>query len=770
MKYKTGSVGLSVAIFFVLLLFCGPLFAETPSNFSPLSTDISMTVLKQIIGDWESSKGANSVTPLLGGAMKIFNAGVLVFATAIFAYAAIVGTLQSAHDGQLLGKQWSTVWVPIRFSAGIALLIPTASGLCLAQYGLLWMLGSGVGLASTMTYSAASSYVDRMSNTVAVKMTNGPAVQEAMTAILANELCVEAFNKKYGVDEGSKPKFGLSVVKGGNVTVPNSSSYFSKSNTAYGAMLQWGALPGSNVSESGNICGSSPYLAEKPGWLSSGDSEFELLSKNAQANAAIMASSWLNTLAYNAMYYGGEKKLQFISKSEVEAALDKAGKYYQMKIEGLIDENIGKQTDQFTKDVLKTAKDGGWFTLGTWYFQFNRLNGKLSENANAVPPVNGYKKLDIESGDASLKGIEDHDATTIASILKIADEYFKRQPLPTNRLISESKVGAGGSMSSSWIGRMVDNASNEMFGVGSETTTSGVLDMADTALIVGYNPLSTAPGIVQLKNLGDSLLNGVWTVVGISAASVVAETKLSVAKGVADKIFKWGEDKPLTTAAGTFISTLATSAAMMLVVIGIIFAFWLPMLPFINWVGGMVGWVISVLEMLVAAPVWIAAHLHPEGEGMASRHAASGYMIVLELLLRPVLMVFGFIVAVIIVDPLLNVISWMYFPAFSSATADAVSGPITFVMKIIIYVVICWTVVNFSFKAITSVPAGVMKWIGGMAGHNSEMAEGVGENSRMAVVAGIHQTQGAFRAAGGAARQYASKYREGLMNKEGGKK
>ncbi len=770
MKHKIGSTELSVALFVALLLFCGPLLAETPSNFSPLSTDVSMAVLKQIIGDWTASKGPNSVTPLLAGAMKIFNAGVLVFATAIFAYAAIVGTLQSAHDGQLLGKQWSTVWVPIRFSAGISLLIPTASGLCLVQYGLLWMLGNGVGLASAMTYEAASSYVNKMSNTVAVKMSNGPAVQEAMKAILANEMCVEAFNKKFRKEENEPLKFGLSVVKNGKTTAISSSSYFNESNPAYGAMIQWGALPGGDTGERANVCGSSPYLAEKPGWLDKDESEFDLIAKNAQANAIITASAMLSNTAYYIINYGGDEKMQFASQSSIEKALFDAGKYYQMKIAGLIGNNIEKQTDEFTKGILKTAKEGGWFTLGTWYFQFNRLNGKLSENANSVPPVSGYRRYDVMPGNAALKGIEEHDLVTINSVLKIADEYFKRQPLLTNKLIAESKVGSGGSMSSNAIGRMVDNASNEMFGVGTETTTSGVLGMADTALIIGYNPLSTAPGIVQLKSLGDSLLNGVWTVVGISAASVVAEVKSSAAKGVADQIFKWGEDKPLTTAAGTFISTLATSAAMMLVVIGIVFAFWLPMLPFINWVGGMVGWVISVLEMLVAAPVWIAAHLHPEGEGIASRHAASGYMIVLELLLRPVLMVFGFIVAVIIVDPLLNVISWMYFPAFSSATADAVSGPITFVMKIIIYVVICWTVVNFSFKAITSVPAGVMKWIGGMAGHNSEMAEGVGENSRMAVVAGIHQTQGAFRAAGGAARQYASKYREGLMSKEGGKK
>jgi conjugal transfer/type IV secretion protein DotA/TraY len=48
----------------------------------------------------------------------------------------------------------------------------------------------------------------------------------------------------------------------------------------------------------------------------------------------------------------------------------------------------------------------------------------------------------------------------------------------------------------------------------------------------------------------------------------------------------------------------------------------------------------------VATPVWVAAHLHPHGESPASRQAANGYMVLLELLVRPVFMIFGLIIAI----------------------------------------------------------------------------------------------------------------------------
>lgn len=707
----------------VIFLLASSVFADELGRFTPAETDLSMRALKDIIGDWTNPGSASSVTPLLQGAMMTFNTGVLVFATAIFAYAAIVGTLQSAHDGQLLGKQWSTVWVPIRFTAGIAMLIPTASGLCMAQMGMLWVLSNGIGLASSITADAASSYVARMGNVVSVRMTNSKDVENATMAVLSNELCVAAFNRQ-------RPgNYGISVRHAdGSVNIPADSAYFSASNSPVGARIQWGQLPGKDGGEAPNICGEA--IAAR--YVMNRDDLTEV-AQYGQANGILAQSGTLRSLAEKALSYDGDS-MSFVQKSEIHLAVDKAAKEYISMMSSMMASAISGKTSEWTNGILNTVNNGGWFTLGTWYFQLGRLNGQMNEIANGIPPVQPFEDDNISNPTSALQGVDSSDLVTIKSVQNEARNYFADRPLETNKLISGESVSTGGSMS----GSMIDNITNAIFSSG-EGTHEG-----DIALSFGYDPANTSPAIVQLKNVGDWIITGVYTAAGISFFGDKILNMLPAKK--ASDMFSnliGGSKVGSVSAAATSIFSFTVLA---LLVFGIILAFWLPMLPFVNWIGGLVGWVISVLEMLVAVPVWIAAHLHPEGEGMASRYAASGYMIILELLLRPVLMVFGFIVAVLIVDPMLNIISWMYFPAFASSTADSSSGLITLVMKIIIYTVICWMVVNFSFKAITTVPSGVMKWIGGMAGQNSDMAESMGENTRQIVVAGTHQVQGGVRA------------------------
>ena len=717
----------------VLLVLSASGFADDTSRFTPPDSDVSMIVLKEIIGDWISSKSAESITPLLSGAMHIFNMGILVFATAIFAYAAIIGTLQSAHDGQLLGKQWSTVWVPIRFSAGIALLIPTASGFCLAQYGLLWILSNGVGLASAMTQDAAGAYVSRMGNLVSVRMLNASEIEKTTVAVFGNELCVAAFNKQR---EG---QYGISIkMPNGAVTVPGSTAHFNGSNSPIGARIQWGQLPGTDGGEAANVCGETIAAS-----MSSDTDDLTLLAKYGQANGILAQSATLSPLAKKAMNFE-EGGMTFIKASEVNVELRKAAMDFRDAMANAIASNIAGQTAEWTSGVINTVNNGGWFSLGTWYFQLGRLNSKLNELANSVPTVSIFDEAHITAPESGLGGVEEHDRIAIQSIINMAHSYFADQPLKSNGLISSASPNVGGSTNDG-LGGWVDNTTNKIFSVGETVdTTGGVLSTKDTALYFGYDPTTSTPAIVQLKNVGDWIIAGVYTAAGVSifGGDILDKMPTKMGKDFFQKVISKSSESKI----GAVAASIFSFTALAMLVFGIILAFWLPMLPFINWIGGLIGWVISVLEMLVATPIWIAAHLHPEGEGMASRHAASGYMIVLELLLRPVLMVFGFIVAVIIVDPILNVVSWMYFPAFASSTADSSAGPITLIMKIIIYAVICWMVINFAFKAITSVPTGVMKWIGGMAGHNSEMAESLGDNARQIVVSGAHQVQGATRA------------------------
>ncbi|MFS8295810.1 hypothetical protein RPF65_24520, partial [Enterobacter hormaechei subsp. steigerwaltii] len=48
----------------------------------------------------------------------VFLAGILAFGGVLAGYTMLAGTLQTAHDGEMLGKKWSSLWIPIRTTLG----------------------------------------------------------------------------------------------------------------------------------------------------------------------------------------------------------------------------------------------------------------------------------------------------------------------------------------------------------------------------------------------------------------------------------------------------------------------------------------------------------------------------------------------------------------------------------------------------------------------------------------------------------------------------
>lgn len=74
-----------------------------------------------------------------------------------------------------------------------------------------------------------------------------------------------------------------------------------------------------------------------------------------------------------------------------------------------------------------------------------------------------------------------------------------------------------------------------------------------------------------------------------------------------------------------------------LMVEGMMLASWLPFIPAIMWVFGVVGYVFICVESIFAAPLWALMHLEPEGEGMGEQ-TAHGYIFLLNLLFRPLIM------------------------------------------------------------------------------------------------------------------------------------
>ena len=106
----------------ILISLLLPELAMAANMFEPVSGDKSMALLASIFGGL-GIFGSGGSDPIAAG-IRMFNGGVLIIGGVLVAYTIMIGTIGTAHDGEMLGKKFSSVWVPLRTALGTALVLP----------------------------------------------------------------------------------------------------------------------------------------------------------------------------------------------------------------------------------------------------------------------------------------------------------------------------------------------------------------------------------------------------------------------------------------------------------------------------------------------------------------------------------------------------------------------------------------------------------------------------------------------------------------------
>ena len=154
-----------------------------------------------------------------------------------------------------------------------------------------------------------------------------------------------------------------------------------------------------------------------------------------------------------------------------------------------------------------------------------------------------------------------------------------------------------------------------------------------------------------------------------------------------------------------------------LVFAGISLAFYLPTLPFILWVSAIIGWVILVVEALVAAPLWAAAHAVPEGEGIAGHHAKQGYNLFWHVLMYPILLVISFYIAILAIH-LIGFVGDSFTVFFTSYMGNySFNFVVTALSGLVLAGIVVVTLAHKLFGLINWLPQHVFKWLGAQ-GHS----------------------------------------------------
>ncbi|MCX0152644.1 DotA/TraY family protein, partial [Escherichia coli] len=200
--------------------------------------------------------------------------------------------------------------------------------------------------------------------------------------------------------------------------------------------------------------------------------------------------------------------------------------------------------------------------------------------------------------------------------------------------------------------------------------------------------------LIKMKNIGDYTLGTteiLWT--GYTTVRVLATMGDNSIFGKAVNLFS-GLPKG-------FVALLDAAAPPIYFLLFLLFcagfslSIYLPFIPFIFWMTGIGNWIVSVLIGCTAGPLWAATHLGTS-EDRGSR-AAYGYIYLIDSMIRPPLMVFGFFFASVAIIAVGTILNSLFGAALVNVQVKSLTGIFSLAGFLLIYARMCTTSVAAIF-------------------------------------------------------------------------
>jgi hypothetical protein len=377
--------------------------------------------------------------------------------------------------------------------------------------------------------------------------------------------------------------------------------------------------------------------------------------------------------------------------------------------------------------------DKGWAGAAIWYNRVAEMNGALSTAFLNIPMPVLYPFLSEKVYEQKRKGdgVVDFADRFDPTDYKL-DGYDKE--IATVMWLSYDYWQSGGAMESPHArpsGNAVQDILNALLG------TNGLFSMRDNENV---HPLA------QLSGVGKALIEASLrnlTNVAVGGASGAFLAKISDFAGIT---------------ASTFNSFLL-KFTMITIVAGFILFYIVPFLPFIYFMFAFGGWVKGIFEAMVGAPLWALAHIRIDGQGLAGQAAVSGYFLIFEIFLRPILMIFGLIASISTFAALISVLNLVFDQVVSNVggadAQDIVSsgdpsiianmrGVVDEFFFTVMYVIVVYLMGMSSFKLIDLIPNQILRWMGQSITTFNDSQENAAESLAGKATQGAQQTSNAI--------------------------
>lgn len=761
--------------------------------FQPAPNDQSLYYLGQLFGYVGSVLPVepSTASQILGYMFKTFNAIVLSVAVLVVVYTTIVGLLKTAKEGEFMGKHWDSLWVPLRMVAGIAALVPSASGYSGIQIVMMWIIVQGIGAADTV-WNRVLQYVNQFGSVTAPVSVPTVGLDQTMEALFQGLLCQESSysQSRFSSKSSALPYYcsmGLNQTTNtfcSNSTTPpfvpqtqttgataaNANTYVMGPNGFCGSLkfCDLDKACGANIANFGTnqpsqvaceACKAQqqvlaqivPTFSAIAKTFVAADTEYVNYFDTATSSALPDGSSTppkptpllhdycaaqgltdeqcCRPLTLGGIPIPGKCRAQFYDVGEHNASKEAIKNiYWPYGIQPVVGNKnfIGTAVNEYAAAIttaamaviktlppeqmdpnLQKIQQYGWLYAGAYYYFISTGNNKNQIDAMPEIDMKSYGGISPDVLGGPLMAYRSNYKAAESLIDAMSEGGYSALPPQFSKAYA-----------------VVNNGESGILNLFMSTVTGSNLSTGKENI----NPL------VGLSRLGEGLLLTIELVFG---AFLIASLYLALASNISIFALGTGGIDPMSLPATILYMVIVP---LLLGFMGLFFIFggtlavYTPLIPYIVFMTGALGWFIATIEAMVAAPLVALGILAPSGHHEILGKAEPALMLIFGIFLRPTLMVFGLIAGLLLSIIAVSIINASFgtimMQIVGSSKQGGASNKVDFLELVLFmaaYVFIIITVLNKSFSLIHVIPERVLVWISGQAAAGGGEAEALAQ-------------------------------------------
>lgn len=732
--------------------------------------------LNQIFGSlFPSPNNDTQTATVFSSVIGYFNVTILVVAILALFVNLASGVAQSAHEGEVMGRRWSSLWAPIRVLMAFTLMMPVPGlgGYNVAQSMVAYVVKGSTAIASEIWKSAATQIVTGVLPVTQPERGLSPAfirqVYEIQSCILLKNMEFEA--------AGSDRR----VIMDGGLDIESS---IGGANRVVGT--QWSTMVTGGWTDQVGVCG-TVKTPDIPMFLLQRTGSVSLASDPQDANdlIAIFHNGQGSSDGYRAIVgdfitdmgtivqtnapaildtqqrLPGADGTRSPMATQIQAAVRRADTRVSRLNAAIMAQARGVDDPEgnAARNAMLTRITGGcmastgsagslaavgsdcygegWIGAGAWYMSIARLNGEMSTLFNATP-VGEQPELFAEIG--ALWRAVGYESQQDSRAVVLND----------NINVQSGNAGTGGSTGSQSLRTDLQYKAARM---------GEAFNLASYALAGTGIALDPMIGAQLSTSLNGSKIEGNWSWWGFAGGTreKIKEYVNELILAFSPNTFSSDPMVGVTEAGRILLDMSAILVALdvmsdkfnpqmlefALMAAGAFLSIIMPMMPFVFWVIAVTGYFLLVVEAIVAVNLWALAHMRLDGEGISGEAGRNGTMMILALMMTPVLMIFGYLVGMGIFRVTLLLVYQAITPMLAGIlNNDPVHQIIALVSIIMLLSLFYVMLIERSFSLLATFPNMAMRWIG------AQIDVGDVERSRGVLVGGTAQQMAASGAIG----------------------